>query len=148
MAQDDVGRTPTDSAVYGEQRSYPETPNATVEPSPATIVVTDSEDSTDAGSEAVGTSDRTLTIVGRGIPSSFEITVDGTIDAANASDAADTTVVSGTTIEGTVENGTVEFQFDGDLTDVTFVDRGITGLSPTAAPHVHVDYTASGRSGK
>ncbi|GAB3664834.1 hypothetical protein [Halopiger thermotolerans] len=105
-------------------------PNATETP-PATVIAIDGADDEDPYPNEV-------TIVGHGTPSSFEITVDGAIDAADA--ARETTVVSGTTVEGTVETGTVSFRFDGDLVDVTFVDREITGHSPAAAPNVHVDY--------
>ncbi|AEH37586.1 hypothetical protein [Halopiger xanaduensis] len=106
-------------------------PDAT-ETAPATIIATDGADRTDET-----TFPNEVTVVGHGAPSSFEITVDGAIDAAGA---RETTVVSGTTVEGTVETGTVAFRFDGDLVDVTFVDRKITGHSPAAAPNVHVDY--------
>jgi len=34
----------------------------------------------------------------------------------------------------------VTFRFTGDLTAVTFVDRGITGQEPATIPNVHVDY--------
>lgn len=88
----------------------------------------------------------TLTIIGQGIPSSFEVTVDGEIDLADETADIDTTIVSGPTVEGTIETGTVTFRFTGDLTDVTFVDRGITGLEPATTPSVHVDYDAPGES--
>lgn len=84
----------------------------------------------------------TLTIIGHDSPSSFEITVDGDIELLEAESVTDATIVSGTTVEGTVESGTVRFRFSGDLTDVTLVDRRITGLSPAATPNVHVDYSA------
>ncbi|MXV61100.1 hypothetical protein GS429_03300 [Natronorubrum sp. JWXQ-INN-674] len=88
----------------------------------------------------------TLTIIGHGSPSSFELTVDGEIELLEENCTEDTTTVSGSAVEGTVETGTVRFRFAGDLTDVTFVDREITGLSPATAPNVHVDYAAPERS--
>ncbi|WP_436346899.1 hypothetical protein [Natronorubrum sp. FCH18a] len=88
----------------------------------------------------------TLTIIGHDTPSSFEITVDGEIDLLTEDSDANATVVSGSTVEGTIETGTIRFRFTGDLTDVTFVDREITGLSPAAAPNVHVDYPAPEQS--
>ncbi|ELY99826.1 hypothetical protein C482_10082 [Natrialba chahannaoensis JCM 10990] len=135
MAQDDadVVRNEHNPLEQPAQGSYPETPAATAEPSPATIVATGDPDG----------SDRTLTIIGRGVPTIFEITVEGRIEGCDAATTTDTSVLSGSTVEGTIEDGTVEFEFTGDLTDVTFVDRGITGLSPSAAPHVHVDYSTS-----
>lgn len=86
-----------------------------------------------------------LTIIGQGTPSSFELTVDGQIELADEN-GTDVTVRSGTTVEGTVESDTVTFRFSGDLTDVTFVDRGITGEEPATTPNVHVDYGAVDRS--
>ncbi|WP_137291563.1 hypothetical protein [Natronorubrum halophilum] len=88
----------------------------------------------------------TLTIIGHDSPSSFELTVDGEIELLDEDCIENTTVVSGSTVEGTIETGTVRFQFSGDLTDVTFVDRELTGLSPAAVPNVHVDYAAPEQS--
>ncbi|WP_440767284.1 hypothetical protein [Natronorubrum sp. DTA7] len=96
--------------------------------------------------ETVDSRTNTLTIIGRDTPSSFEITVDGEIELLADDSDANATVVSGSTVEGTIETGIIRFQFTGDLTDVTFVDREITGLSPAAAPNVHVDYPAPKRS--
>ncbi|WP_049924079.1 hypothetical protein [Halopiger djelfimassiliensis] len=127
-------------ATADEPTTATETPSSGDAPR-ATIIATESTDGVAADAYP-----NTLTIVGQGVPSSFEITVDGAITVTEAAEAAETTVVSGTTVEGTVETGTVEFRFAGDLTDVTFVDRQITGLSPTAAPNVHVDYAAPERS--
>lgn len=83
-----------------------------------------------------------LTIFGHGTPSSFEVTVDGEIELLEETQTTTVTTLSGSTVEGTIETGTIRFQFTGDLTDVTFVDRRITGLSPAAAPNVHVDYSS------
>ncbi|WP_254765072.1 hypothetical protein [Natrinema marinum] len=88
----------------------------------------------------------TLTIIGQGTPTSFELTVDGEIEPAEETGTGHVTVRSGTTVEGTVERDTVSFRFSGDLTDVTFVDREITGLEPARTPNVHVDYGAPDRS--
>ncbi|PCR90948.1 hypothetical protein [Natrinema ejinorense] len=134
-ADQDSGR-PT--AETGEQAPAPISAERT-----ATIAAT----STAAGADdADGELPNTLTIIGQGTPSSFEVTVEDDIELVDAAQAADVTVVSGTTIEGTIGTGTVEFRFAGDLTDVTFVDRGITGLAPTTTPNVHVDYDGPERS--
>ena len=98
----------------------------------ATIVATDANGDSHANE---------VTIIGRGTPSSFEITVDGTIER-DAGEDAETTLRSGSTIEGTIETGTIRFGFDGELADVTFVDRTIAGSTPGAVPNVHVDYGA------
>ena len=94
-----------------------------------------------ATTRATDPSANALTIVGHGTPTSFEITVDGEIEPRDG-DVADAVTVSGSTVEGTIETGTIRFRFTGDLADVTFVDRRITGPSPAAVPNVHVDYTA------
>jgi len=83
-----------------------------------------------------------LMIIGQGTPSSFELTVDGAIELTEDARTADVVVRSGTTVEGTIETGTVTVRFTGDLTDVTFVDRGVTGQEPATTPNVHVDYAA------
>lgn len=109
----------------------------------ATIAATRTADDP---SETAGTFPNTLTIIGQGTPSSFELTVDGEIELASEDQTADVTVRSGSTVEGAIETGTVTFRFTGELTDVTFVDREITGLPPAATPNVHVDYGAPGQS--
>lgn len=92
-------------------------------------------------------SSNTLTIIGHDAPSSFEITVDGTIELVDDNDDGESaTVVSGSSVEGTIETGTLRFRFTGDLVDVTFVDCEITGLAPGAVPNVHVDYAAPEQS--
>ncbi|QCS41890.1 hypothetical protein [Natrinema versiforme] len=114
---------------------------STVEPTATATIAATRTAAMDAG-ETEDSLPNTLTIIGQGTPSSFEITVDGEIDLTDDPRDADATVVSGTTVEGTIESGTVTFQFTGDLTDVTFVDRGITGQEPATTPNVHVDYDA------
>lgn len=96
--------------------------------------------------ESDGDCQNTLTIIGQGTPSSFELTVDGEIELADEDRASDVTVLSGTTIEGTIETGMITFRFTGDLTNVTFVDRGITGDEPATTPNVHVDYAEPERA--
>ncbi|MHC3439071.1 hypothetical protein ACYJ1Y_13460 [Natrialbaceae archaeon A-gly3] len=83
-----------------------------------------------------------LTVVGQGAPSSYEITVDGEIEMVADDHVEEATIVSGTAVEGAIVEGEQQFRFSGDLTDVTFVDRGVTGVTPAAVPNVHVDYGA------
>ncbi|WP_222918138.1 hypothetical protein [Natrinema sp. SYSU A 869] len=129
--------------VAAESETEDASPLRTDTPATATVAAT----RTGAGTAAVnGALPNTLTIIGQGTPSSFELTVDGEIKLADEDKTADVTVLSGTTVEGTVKNGTVTFRFSGELTDVTFVDRGITGQSPATTPNVHVDYAAPERS--
>ncbi|AGB31020.1 hypothetical protein C488_02376 [Natrinema pellirubrum DSM 15624] len=130
---------PRQNATGDEAGGPTETDDGTrlpVETEPtATIAATRTP--SDAG--AVG-HPNTLTIIGQGTPSSFEITVDGGLELAAETGTANVTVRSGTSVEGTVESETVTVRFSGDLTDVTFVDRGITGREPATTPNVHVDY--------
>ncbi|UHQ96051.1 hypothetical protein [Natrinema halophilum] len=119
------------------------TPNGTDGPTSATIAAT-----RQVSDATVGDGDRwnTLTIIGQGSPSSFELTVDGEIELTDGDRDEDVTILSGSTVEGTIETGMVSFRFTGDLTDVTFVDRGITGQEPATTPNVHVDYGVSEQS--
>ena len=126
---DDEGRMRT--AKTGTQQTASAATVAT-----ATVAAT----RTDPQTSDADTLPNTLTLIGRETPSSFELTVDGDIKLLEAGSESSTTVVSGSTVEGTIETGTIQFQFDGDLTDVTFVDSRITGLSPVVTPNVHVDY--------
>ncbi|WP_276257007.1 right-handed parallel beta-helix repeat-containing protein [Halomontanus rarus] len=64
----------------------------------------------------------TLEVIGQGTPSSFEITVDGTIEYDGDDADDDVTVVSGTTVESSVSDDTQVFRFSGALTDITFTD--------------------------
>lgn len=107
---------------------------ATTTPPPVTITATRNDVDDPAAN--------VLTIIGRGTPSSFEITVDGDVELLEEERATETSIVSGSTVEGTIETGTLRYRFTGDLADVTFVDRRITGVEPGAAPNVHVDYAA------
>lgn len=92
--------------------------------------------------EATDRATNALTIIGHGTPSSFELTVGGEIQLREEHSDANVTIVSGSTVEGTIEQGTIRFEFTGELTDVTFVDQQITGVSPATAPNVHLDYAS------
>ncbi|ELZ07855.1 hypothetical protein [Natrialba aegyptia] len=64
-----------------------------------------------------------LEIDGRGAPTSYEITVDGTIELDADEDPDDeATTISGSTVQSSVTDSTQEFRFSGALTDVTFTD--------------------------
>ncbi len=127
------------NATVDEDGYHTETDDGTRSPvgSEPTATIAATRTPSDAGAHP-----NTLTIIGQGSPSSFELTVDGGIELADRAEAADVTVRSGTSVEGTVESDTVTFRFSGELTDVTFVDRGITGREPATTPNVHVDYGA------
>lgn len=67
---------------------------------------------------------KTLEIEGQGTPASFEATIDGTVEHDGSDE--DVTIVSGSTIQGSVTDETLRFRFSGALTDVTFVDGEAT----------------------
>ncbi|MDS0475113.1 hypothetical protein [Natrinema sp. 1APR25-10V2] len=72
-----------------------------------------------------------LTLVGNGSSASYEITVDGTIETVDGDAAEDhATVLSDTTVEGSIERDAQRFRFSGALTDVTFHD---------GSAHVYLD---------
>ncbi|ELZ16107.1 hypothetical protein C477_16475 [Haloterrigena salina JCM 13891] len=82
-----------------------------------------------------------MTIVGRGVPSSFEITVDGEIEMDAADPVEEATVVSGSVAEGTIDVGVQRFRFDGQVTNVHVVDwNGNAVPESSSVPDVHVDY--------
>lgn len=82
-----------------------------------------------------------ITVVGMGIPSSYEITVDGTIEPAPDHPERSRATVSGSAVEGSVDVGIARFRFSGDLTSVNFVGRG-DRYEPGSpyVPRVSVDY--------
>ncbi|QLK26724.1 hypothetical protein HYG81_03650 [Natrinema zhouii] len=64
-----------------------------------------------------------LEIAGRGTPTSYEISVDGTIELASGDQpVADATIVSSSTVQSTLTDETQTFRFSGALTDVTFTN--------------------------
>lgn len=116
--------------------------------STATIAATSSESAAsvgETGADERGPLPNTLTIIGQGTPTSVDVTVDGAIEPMDEESVPG--VFSGTSVECTVETGTYQYRFAGDLTDVTFVDRVITGPTPASLPNVHVEYEAPDRPG-
>ncbi|MDQ2052044.1 hypothetical protein RBH26_16325 [Natronolimnohabitans sp. A-GB9] len=85
---------------------------------PATVLVDGEEiDPDDVGAELP----HVLEVEGQGEPTSFELTVDGTIELDEADDDEATTV-SGSTVQSSVTDETLAFRFSGALTDVTIID--------------------------
>lgn len=140
MAREKAPAAPDTGAGTADDEAEDASPLSTEPTATATIAATR------AGADAGGALPNTLTIIGQGVPSSVELTVDGEIEPAGEDGTSNVTVLSGTTVEGTVEDGTVTVRFSGELTDVTFVDRGITGRTPATTPNVHVDYGTPERS--
>ncbi|WP_247730043.1 hypothetical protein [Halovivax limisalsi] len=82
-----------------------------------------------------------VTIVGRGVPSAFEVTVDGEIEAVSDDPVADTTIVSGSAVEGSIEVGVTRLRFSGELANVHLVDwSGTPAPESASTPSVHVEY--------
>ncbi|WP_459809303.1 hypothetical protein [Halopiger thermotolerans] len=70
-----------------------------------------------------------LEVQGQGVPTSFEITVDGEIELAGGADPDDeATTISGSTVQSAVTDETQTFRFAGALTDVTFTEGEATVL--------------------
>ncbi|WP_436346749.1 hypothetical protein [Natronorubrum sp. FCH18a] len=64
-----------------------------------------------------------LEVDGAGEPTSFEITVDGTIELDSDDEPEDeATTISGSTVQSSVTDGSLTFEFSGALTDVTVID--------------------------
>lgn len=82
-----------------------------------------------------------VTIVGRGVPSSYEITVDGEIEMDADDSTAEATIVSGGVAEGAIEVGVERFRFSGQVTNVRVVDwNGVPAPDSASVPDVHVDF--------
>lgn len=62
-----------------------------------------------------------LEVEGRGVPTNFEITVDGSIELDSADDPEEeATTISGSTVASSVTDSSLRFRFSGVVTDVTF----------------------------
>ncbi|WP_306058983.1 hypothetical protein [Natronococcus wangiae] len=87
---------------------------------PATVFVNDEEvDPDEYGPELP----HVLEVEGTGTPTSYEVTVDGTIELETDDDPkADVTTISGSTVQSSVTDETQVYRFSGALTDVTFTD--------------------------
>ncbi|MFC6763686.1 hypothetical protein [Natrinema soli] len=81
-----------------------------------------------------------VTIIGRGVPSNYEISVNGNIEPV-ADSLEETTVISEHAVEGTIETGVHRFQFSGELANVHVLDwNGTPASESPSTPAVHVDY--------
>ncbi|RQG98468.1 hypothetical protein [Natrarchaeobius oligotrophus] len=87
-----------------------------------------------------------VTIVGRGVPSTFEIAVDGEIEMLVDDPLREATVVSKHVAEGTIDVGVQQFRFSGRMANVTLVDwNGVSAPDSPSTPTVHVDYDVPDR---
>ncbi|WP_306060683.1 hypothetical protein [Natronococcus wangiae] len=88
-----------------------------------------------------------VTIIGRGVPANYEISVNGAIEMVGADPLEKATIVSGRSVEGAIETGIRRFRFSGQMANVHLVDwNGIPAPESASTPDVHVDYGASGRN--
>lgn len=84
---------------------------------PATLYLNDER----IDSSEYGDTSQTLTVVGNGNESTYEVTVDGTIEPDDAT-LQDVTMLSETSLEGTVQDDVHRFRIVGELVDFTFVE--------------------------
>ena len=146
MARDEAVLDDTDTAGNGvnhrplesvlDRRSYLQLAGTSVVATGVTTGLVSAED------DASGTTQSdVVTVVGRGQPSSFELTVDGAIEAAVDDPTEEAIVVSGATVEGAVATDAVSFPFVGTLTDVTVLD-GDVDLYVNDEPVEPADFSA------
>ncbi|ELY95949.1 hypothetical protein [Natrialba taiwanensis] len=82
-----------------------------------------------------------VTIVGRGVPSTFEIAVDGEIEMLADDPVAEATIVSEKVAEGTIDVGVQRFRFAGEMANIHVVDwNGVPASESPNTPTVHVEY--------
>ncbi|EMA31365.1 hypothetical protein [Halobiforma nitratireducens] len=87
-----------------------------------------------------------VTIVGRGVPSRFEIAVDGEIEMVGGDPEREATVVTEKVAEGSIDVGVQRFRFSGEMANVRVVDwNGVPAPESSSTPNVHVDYGAPSR---
>ncbi|SDK94888.1 hypothetical protein [Natronorubrum texcoconense] len=100
--------------------------NLTVD-GPARVFVNDDRvDPSEYGAEKP----HVLTIVGNRSPASYEVSVDGAIGRMPGDDSTESTTISESTLEGSIERGVQRFRFSGAVSDITFID---------GSAHVYVD---------
>ncbi|TYL37171.1 hypothetical protein CV102_17750 [Natronococcus pandeyae] len=87
-----------------------------------------------------------VTIIGKGVPANYEISVDGNIEMVDADPLEKTTIVSEHAVEGAIETGVQRFRFSGQMANVHLVDwNGVAAPKSSSTPEVHIDYGVSGR---
>lgn len=87
-----------------------------------------------------------VTVVGRGVPSNFEISVDGQIELVGSDPTAEAITVTGGVAEGAIDVGVTRFRFSGEMANVRLVDwNGTPAPESPSTPHVHIDYAAASR---
>lgn len=82
-----------------------------------------------------------VTVVGHGLASSYEITVDGKIAMIDAGDHEGAALISGGAAEGTIDAGVQRFQFSGQMANVQLLDStGEEVTTSQSTPTVNIEY--------
>ncbi|WP_226042882.1 hypothetical protein [Natrinema sp. DC36] len=100
---------------------------------------------TQAENESSSADDRQLpnlvTIVGRGVPSNFEIAVADKIEMMADNPLEEATIVTDSAVEGSIDSNVQRFRFSGELANIHLVDwNGVEAPESPSTPTVHVDY--------
>lgn len=87
-----------------------------------------------------------ITIVGRGVPSNFELAVDGDLELVDADPLEEALILTGSVVEGSIDVGVYRFRFSGELANVHVIDwNGVDAADSVSTPTVHVDYGVPAR---
>ncbi|GAB7020293.1 hypothetical protein [Halostagnicola bangensis] len=82
-----------------------------------------------------------VTIVGRNVPSNYEITVDGNIELVGTDPLEEATVVTDHAAEGAVDTGVMRFRFSGQMANVHVTDwNAVSAPESSSTPEVHINY--------
>lgn len=85
-----------------------------------------------------------ITIIGKGVPSSYEITVSNSIELVGAEPLEEATIVTEHAAEGAIETGVKRFRFSGEMANVHLVDwNGNPASQSPNTPEFHIDYGVS-----
>ncbi|OIB56181.1 hypothetical protein [Natrialba sp. SSL1] len=85
-----------------------------------------------------------VTIVGSGVPSNYEITVDGDIELVGDDPLEEVTVVTDHSAEGAIDTGVLRFRFSGEMANIHVVGwNGVAASKPQSIPTVHLEYGLS-----
>ncbi len=101
---------------------------------------------TDSGTPVDQQLPHLVTIVGRGVPSNFELAVDGDLKLIGADPLEEAIIASESVAEGTIDVGVYRFRFSGELVNIHVVDwNGVDAATSPSTPAVHVDYGVTTR---
>lgn len=81
-----------------------------------------------------------VTVTGQGVPTSYEITVDGKIELVDGVPVDEATIVSGAAAESAIDTGVQQFRFSGTQVNVEIVDHDDSYPKKPLSPAVNVSY--------